>query len=304
MPVTHHEFDKLRERELPVFANINLLGKCNVDCYFCLGKDIDGVFNQFDQTKTPVSELINLDDFLTACKQRRINRIYVTGQNTDALLYRYLPELISHIQDDFGLDAGFRTNGYLMHKHLGLANVVRRNIGLSIHSLSGETNYTIMGRKDIPRWDEIIPQLPRVRVSVVLNRHNESEFDDLLKFIASFSNVAYIQVRRICTDTRESYLLPDVEAYERVFQRYASENKLCGRFYGSEEFMVHGKRVCFWRTVKTTIGSMNYYTDGTINDGYFVIEGYAQARGAPDADPMRDAKLEGYWRKHLPVIDP
>ena len=31
---------KNRNRQVPTFANINLLGKCNADCYFCLGKDI------------------------------------------------------------------------------------------------------------------------------------------------------------------------------------------------------------------------------------------------------------------------
>ena len=31
---------KNRNREKPVFANINLQGPCNYQCYFCLGKDI------------------------------------------------------------------------------------------------------------------------------------------------------------------------------------------------------------------------------------------------------------------------
>ena len=34
-------FTKNREREAPSFANINLLGKCNIRCYFCLGRDIE-----------------------------------------------------------------------------------------------------------------------------------------------------------------------------------------------------------------------------------------------------------------------
>ena len=32
--------NKNRNRGKFTFANINLLGKCNADCYFCLGKDI------------------------------------------------------------------------------------------------------------------------------------------------------------------------------------------------------------------------------------------------------------------------
>lgn len=32
--------NKNRNREKYTFANINLLGTCNANCYFCLGKDI------------------------------------------------------------------------------------------------------------------------------------------------------------------------------------------------------------------------------------------------------------------------
>lgn len=31
---------KNRNRQSPVFANINLQGPCNYKCYFCLGNDI------------------------------------------------------------------------------------------------------------------------------------------------------------------------------------------------------------------------------------------------------------------------
>ena len=34
------KINKNRKREGFTFANINLLGKCNANCYFCLGKDI------------------------------------------------------------------------------------------------------------------------------------------------------------------------------------------------------------------------------------------------------------------------
>ena len=45
------DFSKNREREKNYeFANINLLGKCNVDCYFCLGKDIDDLLSLHNQT--------------------------------------------------------------------------------------------------------------------------------------------------------------------------------------------------------------------------------------------------------------
>jgi hypothetical protein len=51
--------------------------------------------------------------------------------------------------------------------------------------------------------------------------------------------------------------------------------------WGSADvFEISGVPVCFWRTVKTTIGSFNYFTDGTSSDEYFVVEGYLKARAA------------------------
>lgn len=297
--LTRPEFNKNLTREAPVFANINLLGVCNVDCYFCLGKDINDQFKQHNQIKTHFSEWKNFQQFLDKCRAADIQRIYVTGQNTDSLVYHYIDELVPFIQGQ-GFDCGLRTNGYLAPRRMDVIQQCRRSVGYSIHSLDPETNWKIMRRRDIPDWDAIIPATPNCRVSIVLNRHNEREFPQLLKYISGFSNVKYIQVRRICTDTREEYLYPDVEVYERVFESVMRQHPVIGHFYNAEVFELFGKEVCFWRTVKTTIDSFNYYTDGTINDEYFVIEGYmrdAETFPRVDGIPNKPQGLEGYWRK-------
>jgi len=292
------EFEKNMHREAPVFANINLLGACNVDCYFCLGKDIDDEFKKHDQTKVHFSEWANFDAYLDKCAGAGIKRIYVTGQNTDSLIYRHLGELVDHVQAR-GFDVGLRTNGYLAPKRMDVINRCRRNVGYSIHSRDPETNWKIMRRRDIPDWDTIIPATKSVRVSIVLNRYNQTEFPELLRYACSFENVAYVQVRRICTDTREAFLIEDVRVYERVFGQVKKEFPLVGHFYSAEVFAMHGKDVCFWRTVKTSIESFNYYTDGTINDEYFVIEGYMRDAATYPRDklvPLKIRGLEGYWR--------
>lgn len=294
------EFEKNMNREAPVFANINLLGKCNVDCYFCLGKDINDEFKKHNQLAVPFQEWKNFETFLQKCEAAKIQRIYVTGQNTDSLMYRYLDELVDHIQAR-GLDVGLRTNGYLAPKKMNTINKCRRNVGYSIHSRDPETNWKIMHKRDIPDWGTIIPATKNTRVSIVLNRYNELEFRDLLQYACSFENVKYVQVRRICTDTREAFLIEDVHVYERVFEQIKQEYPLVGYFYNAEVFRIFEKDVCFWRTVKTSIESFNYYTDGTINDEYFVIEGYMRdAQNYPRLDgiPIKIEGLEGYWRNN------
>lgn len=294
------EFEKNMNREAPVFANINLLGACNVDCYFCLGKDIDNEFKKHNQLAVHFSQWKNFERYMDKVAEAGIQRVYVTGQNTDSLMYRYLGELVDYMQDVRGFDVGLRTNGYLAHKKMDVINKCRRNVGYSIHSLDPESNWKIMRRKDIPDWNTIIPNTKNTRISIVLNRHNETEFMDLLKYSCSFENVKYVQVRRICTDTREKFLIEDVHVYERVFEEVKKNFPLVGYFYNAEVFEMFGKEVCFWRTVKTSIESFNYYTDGTINDEYFVIEGYM--RDAPtyprvSGIPVKIEGLEGYWRK-------
>lgn len=298
--LTEIEFNKNLNREAPVFANINLLGKCNVDCYFCLGKDINDEFKKHNQVNIHFSEWKNFDEFLQKCKEANIKRLYITGQNTDSLLYKHLDELVPWLQAYHEFDVGLRTNGYIAPRKMDVISQCQRNVGYSIHSLNPETNWNIMRRRDIPDWDTIIPATPNCRVSIVLNRHNEAEFHDLLKYISKFDNVKYIQVRRICTDTRESYLIDDVHVYERVFDEIKAKHPVIGHFYSAEVFELYGKEVCFWRTVKTTIDSFNYYTDGTINDEYFVIEGYmrdAESYPMNEGVPVKLQGLEGYWRK-------
>lgn len=290
------EFEKLRQREAPTFANINLLGPCNVDCYFCLGKDIDGVWSGQNQIKTHFQEWPNLDKYLTLCEDAEIKNIYITGQNTDSLMYRYLGDLVDYLQEQYSFDVGLRTNGYLAKRNIEIINKCRRRTGYSIHSLNSETNQKIMLRSDIPDWNNILKDTDKCRVSIVLNRYNEHELQEILAFVSQYENVKYIQVRRICTDTREDFLHPDTIVYERTHEAVSKEFTKHREFYKAPCYTIRNKEVVFWRTVKTSIGSFNYYTDGSYTDDYFVIEGY-QNNGInyPINAPVK--KLEGFWRK-------
>jgi MoaA/NifB/PqqE/SkfB family radical SAM enzyme len=266
-------FSKNRERAAPTFANINLLGKCNVDCYFCLGKDIPELLNKHDQVKTHYNAWRNFNHFLHECKIAGIKKIYITGQNTDALVYKYVHELVPFLKER-GFMVGMRTNGYLALNKMDAINQCNLSVGYSIHTLKPKVNWFIMKRTDLPDWGRIIPMTVGPRVQIVVNRYNEGEFFDLVRYAASFPNVKYIQARRICTDTRADLLAEDVEVYERVFREVEQNFTRAGNYYTAEIFDMFGKPVCFWRTVETTVNSYNYFTDGTWSKSYFVIESY------------------------------
>jgi MoaA/NifB/PqqE/SkfB family radical SAM enzyme len=266
--------NKNRQREKYSFANINLLGECNADCYFCLGKDIVEELSGKNQLNTHFEEWKNFPEFLERCQQEHVSRLYVTGQTADGLQYHFLEELVDKLQSD-GFLVGVRTNGYLALKKISIIQKMKEEIGYSIHTLNPEKNKLIMGRRAIPEWDKVIPLSgPNVKISVVLNRYNVDEFYDLCEYVSHFPNVRYVQVRRISTDTRKEQLAEDIKLYESFYKEFARKNEQIGTFYLAEQFRLFGKEINFWRTVETTCNSLNYFTDGTCSDEYFIVEGY------------------------------
>ena len=266
--------NKNRCREKYTFANINLLGACNANCYFCLGKDIAKQLKGKVQLKTHFTEWKNFELFLNQCRENGVKKLYMTGQTADGLQYKYLEELIDYLQEN-GFTVGVRTNGYLAEEKMSAIMKMKDEIGYSIHSLNPETNHIIMGKRYLPNWDKIIPASgDNVRVSIVLNRYNFNEFYDLVRYISKFDNVKYIQVRRISTETRLELLQEDIDLYEDFYEKFSKENEMTGKFYLAEQYNLYGKEVNFWRTVETTCNSLNYFTDGTCSSEYFIVEGY------------------------------
>ena len=249
------KINKNRKREKFSFANINLLGACNANCYFCLGKDIAKELKGKNQLDTHFSEWKNFDKFIEMCKQEDIKKLYLTGQTADGLQYRYLREIIDYLQEN-GFVVGVRTNGRLALQKMECINAMKDEIAYSIHTLKPEVNEKIMGFRTIPDWDKIIPLSgDNVRISIVLCRYNIDEFDELIRYISKFDNVRYIQVRRISTDTRFDLLKEDIELYEQFYQKFANEHTKdrISDFYLAQRYMLYGKEVNFWRTVETSV---------------------------------------------------
>lgn len=268
---------KNRKRDKYTFANINLLGKCNANCYFCLGKDIPELLNKHNQIHTHFSQWKNFEKFLNQCKLNNINKLYLTGQNTDALCYDFFEELVIFLKSK-GFKVGIRTNGYLIEKNINTIRNLNDEIGLSIHTLNADINLKIMGINKIVNWVNIIPKIKTeyntVRVAIVINRYNQDEIIPLIAYLSQFKEIQYIQARRISTDTRYEELKEDIKVYENLYQSVIKTFPVYDNFYNAQRVNMFGKEVCWWRTVETTANSLNYFTDGTISDNYFVVEGY------------------------------
>jgi MoaA/NifB/PqqE/SkfB family radical SAM enzyme len=245
-----------------------------------LGKDIDHLLGQHNQTLVHWDKWKDFKKFLAICRHHKIEKIYLTGQNTDPTLYRNLHGLIGYLQS-LGFLVGIRTNGLAAERVLDAINLCREEIGYSIHTLDPMTQKMVMGTDKIPDWGRLLTESgPNVRVSIVLNRCNEYELFDILRFTRNFPDLRYIQVRRISTDTRLEALAPDMAAYERVYTTVSRAFPLKRKFVtDAEVYDIYGQDVVFWRTIKTSVNSINYFTDGTISEKYFIVEGYLEQQG-------------------------
>jgi molybdenum cofactor biosynthesis enzyme MoaA len=265
---------KNRNRDKYTFANINLLGNCNADCFFCLGKDLTEELKGKNQLNESYVQWNNFPEFLNKCNEKNIKKIYLTGQTADGLQYKYLKELITCLQQ-YGFSVGVRTNGYLALSKMKEIQMMDDEIAYTINSLTPCINKMIMGKFDIPEWDEIIPiSGDNVRVSIVINKYNFDEIFTMIKYLSKFENIKYIQLRKISTDTRIKQLKSDMDLFEVLYSNFKNNYERKNDYCLAEVFELYGKDVVFWRTVHTSVNSLNYFTDGTISDEYFIVEGY------------------------------
>lgn len=264
---------KNRNREKPSFANINLQGPCNYQCYFCLGRDIS-LGSCHNYLNKHFSKWKNFHKYLEKCKRDGIKKIYLTGQNTDPLLYKYLQELIEYLKDE-GFHVGIRTNGVLALEKMDIINSLNDEVGLSIHSLTPDINKKITNHSIIPDWDMIIKKIKvPLRIAIVVTRYNKNEILSLIQFFSKYKNISYIQLRCIATDERYEELKEDIDCYKEVTSEIMEKFSYLRDYYTASIYDVYGIEVCLWKTVATTINSYNYFTDGIISTDYFVVEGY------------------------------
>lgn len=262
------------------------MGKCNLKCFFCIGNELKNISEQVGKNITKISQLNvpfkewkNFDRFLKDTKDIGIEKLYLTGMNTDPALYKYLPELIKYLKEQ-GFKVGIRTNGYYYPKQMPeVLSSLNSGISYSIHSVNPDINRKIIGTSKMPAWDIIIPKSgENCRVATVVNRYNEDDILNTIKYLSKFPNVKYIQLRSICSDIEKERYTLDTQAFENLKNKIAKNFSKVKDYKGYPVYNIYGKEVSFWDPLQVTINSTNYFTDGTISNSYFVTEGYSKSK--------------------------
>lgn len=287
---------KNRNRSKYSFANINLLGPCNFDCRWCLGKDLAEEFGRYNYLDIDHGRWPRFEEFLTLCKFTGVKQLYITGQNTDSLMYCHLGPLMDYLHSR-GFYVGLRTNGFRATAMIATVNLAdcehKGSDAVSFTMVSNDkaTHRAIVGHGNIPQWDKIIPAVAvPFRFATVIDRHNAAEFLELVREVkrltAGNRHFQYFQVRRVSTDHRADELAEDMRCWDRLHEwvRGEADYLEISRHETAVTYDVLGVPCSFWSTVATTANSLNYFVNGVISDEYFIIEGYEKNRKSEVTD--------------------
>lgn len=240
------------------FGNVHLSGPCNAKCYFCIGQHMQAVdaLNVLDTWPLP-----NLDEFASKCRERNVREVFVTGTNTDPLLYRHLPALRAALSE-FRL--GARTNGLLISSNPERYQIFDK-VSVSIPTLNRDTYAMVMGTGAPPPTARHIFSGPRdVKINMVLlpetRRHIERDVEELARWGVSRINL------------REPYGQPHVG---NPFAWHVPVS----RAFGMPQYKFGETLVTYWDVHYVEVESVNLYANGFVSETYPITRGVDFNRG-------------------------
>lgn len=246
------------------FGNIHLSGPCNRSCYFCIGQhmmELDGK-NTLDAWPLP-----GIDAFLVECANRGVGSVFLTGTNTDPMLYRHHERLVQCIKASLpGALVGIRTNAALQDKDvLGSYD----SISISVTSLDARIYARTMGSGKPPDIASILRRHPRADVKANIVLCPETVYSgDILR---TLKGLAAAGIKRV--NLREPYGQPhigdplaDSGDIERV-----------GTVYGMPEYSFRGMSVVYWDVHYVHVESVNLYATGRASVDYPITRGHSDS---------------------------
>lgn len=271
------------------FGNIHLSGPCNRSCYFCIGQHMMALdaLNTLHAWPLP-----GIDEFLARCRARGVRQVFLTGTNTDPLLYDHAWALRGAVLRALpGATLGVRTNGVAWH----LPRVRAFDHGsITICSLNPRVYREMMGRGDPPNVVAILDQARSagwidLKINIVLGPENAG--DDL---IATLDGLADAGARRV--NLREPYGQPRVGD-----PLAAGEFPSIGKDHGMPAYAWRGMRVTYWDVHYCEVESVNLYASGRVSEDYPITRGHDDGGVVQDQTHFPGGRVRQQWVR-LPVV--
>lgn len=240
------------------FGNIHLSGPCNRSCYFCIGQHMMALDSINNLKLWP---LVGLDSFINKCIQRNVTEIYLTGTNTDPLLFEHTKKLREALPKNIKL--GFRTNGAALKSYKQL---LPYNMGsVTVCSFNNDIHKAMMGSGYPVHINKVVAMAKRtnidLKVNIVLGPENIGQ--DLYNTLNICSQAG---IKR--ANLREPYGQPHVgDPIANVFNRVED-------VYGCPTYQIRDMKATYWDVHYTEVESVNLYANGTISEDYPITRGH------------------------------
>lgn len=258
------------------FANIHLSGPCNRKCYFCIGQhmmDLDGL----DTTGT--WPLPGWEDFIDRCAGRNVKEVFLTGTNTDPLLYKHTQTLIDVVHNRLGVPCGIRTNAVA---NLDLLRFYDKG-SITICSTNSTIYRKMMGQgspPDLARIVEATKNWSSMKVNIVLGPENRT---DIHHTIADLGRAG---VKRI--NVREPYGQP------HQGNPLWAHREIDGRL-GMPVYHLHGAEVTYWDVHYVEVESVNLYANGRVSEDYPITRGHSPEGTVKDQAQFPGGRIQEQW---------
>lgn len=263
------------------FGNIHLSGPCNRSCYFCIGQHMMALdpINNLDAWP-----LAGFEDFVAKCRARNVRDVYLTGTNTDALLFTHARELRQALPPHMCL--GFRTNGAALTDYRQLLPFEMGS--LTVCSFDPVIYRKMMGRGSPPDLERILDfaaqaHIPVVKVNVVLGPENAG--DDLMHTLERCSEAGVRQV-----NLREPYGQPHIgdpfpgTAFQRV-----------GTKHGAATYRLNNMTITYWDVHYVEVESVNLYANGSVSEDYPITRGHDPSGTVLDQSKFTHGRHREQW---------
>ena len=270
------------------FGNIHLSGPCNRSCYFCIGQHMMDLDDRNNLDKFP---LLNLNRFVYLCGIYGVSEIFVTGSNTDPMLYKHTEKLKECIKT--GIPSaifGIRTNGALVLTNPEVWRLYDK-ASISITSFNKDIYQKTMGQGETPELLKIMSISPNMnlKINIVLCPEilESGDLMNTLKILNSYG------IKRV--NLREPYGQAHIGD---PLSDYMKPTKVI--FDTSPVYTVGDMEVTYWDVHYVGVESINLYASGNISKDYAITKGHSTGNGKV----LDQTNFDGHKRRNEQWLKP
>jgi len=238
--------------------------------------DVDAL-NTLDKYPLP-----GISEFVKLCILRNVGSVYLTGTNTEPMLYKYHKSLVTMLRNMIPkIDVGIRSNGTLVVSNPDVWKLYDK-ASITICSIDPDTNRSMMGG-DPPDLVSIMKLSDGMdlKINVVLGPENVKT-GDIFRTLDTFR---ILGIKRV--NIREPYGQPHVG---NPIKGIPESSVL-----GMPTYNFQGMNVTYWDVHYVEVESVNLYANGLVSENYPITLGYSKNGEVHDQSYFPGGRIREQW---------